>query len=101
MSGVLANQQADPLCSICKAFTNSARKIREDADEFKRMHNAEIATLPAELARLLSGAKETLTGLNPSEDAVGQKKEGNCKMPKGVCFVKSSKAMLEKISGVI
>ncbi|MBI5211742.1 MAG: hypothetical protein HY957_00020 [Nitrospirae bacterium] len=50
------------------------------------------------MSGILSEAKKILTGLKIIEDAVGQKKAGNCKMPEGVCFVKLSKSILEKIS---
>ncbi len=99
ISGVLANQQSDPLCRICKAFANSIRNTREDIEHFEKTHEADMGSLSGELHDLLSKAKKTLSELNPPLDAAGQKKAGNCKMPEGVCFVKSSKAILEKITG--
>jgi len=49
------------------------------------------------LEALLAEVRRTLLVLNPPEDAVGQKKAGNCRMPEGVCFVKYSKALSEKL----
>jgi hypothetical protein len=46
---------------------------------------------------LLRDARTALALLNPPADAVGQKKEGNCKMPEGVCFVKLSKKIIDLI----
>lgn len=94
ISGVLEKQQSDPLCGICKAFANSVRIAREDIGEFERTQEG---TLPGELQGLLFRAKKTLAELNPPVDAIGQKKAGNCKMPEGICFVKTSKAIIEKI----
>ena len=98
ISGVFANQQSDPMCGVCKAFTNSVRNIREDLAEFERQYDADMKSLSLEMSGVLSEAKKILTGLKTIEDAVGQKKAGNCKMPEGVCFVKLSKSILEKIS---
>ncbi|MDI6728598.1 MAG: hypothetical protein QMD44_06695 [Thermodesulfovibrionales bacterium] len=99
ISGVLANQQADPLCGICKAFVNSVRIVREGIEDFELNHAVEMKSLSNEMAGMLSYAKKVLSGLKTIEDAVGQKKAGNCKMPEGVCFVKTSKAIVEKITG--
>ncbi|MCL4457896.1 MAG: hypothetical protein M1147_05515 [Nitrospirae bacterium] len=98
IAGVFANQQSDPMCGICKAFTNSVRNVREDLAEFERQYDADMKSLPPELSDILSESKKILAGLKTIEDAVGQKKAGNCKMPEGVCYVKLSKSILEKIS---
>ncbi len=98
IAGVLANQQHDPLCSICKAFTNSVRDIRERVNEFLHAHAAELQALPEQDSIMLADIKMMLADLHPLPDAVGQKKAGNCKLQQGVCFVKSSKALLENIS---
>lgn len=97
ISGVLSNQQADPLCSICKAFTNTTTAVRGSLEEFEKKHAGEILDIDDELMRILTDSKKSLAELNPPEDAQGQKKAGKCKMPEGVCFIKSSKAILEKI----
>ncbi len=98
ISGVFANQQSDPMCGVCKAFTNSVRNVRENLAEFERQYDADIKSLSPELSAIFSEAKKTLAGVRTMEDAVGQKKAGNCKMPEGVCFVKLSKSIIEKIS---
>ncbi len=98
IAGVLANQQHDPLCSNCKAFTNSVRDIRERVTEFLHAHAADLPALPEQDSIMLADIKMMLADLHPLADAVGQKKAGNCKLPQGVCFVKSSKALIEGIS---
>jgi len=97
ISGVLANQQSDPLCGICKAFVNSVRIVGKDIEDFELNHAVEMKSLSNEMAGMLSHAKKVLAGLKTIEDATGQKKAGNCKMPEGVCFVKTPKAIIEKI----
>lgn len=86
MAGVLATQQRDPLCSICKAFTNTAEKVRE-----------EVKALPEKESIMLADIKMMLTALHPVAEAIGQKKAGNCMLPQGVCFVKSSRVLMDRI----
>jgi hypothetical protein len=96
-AGVLTHQRNDPLCGKCKAFANSTKYLRERLQEFTIARAGGMTDIPAELSALLEEAGKILSELNPPEDAVGQKKAGNCKMPEGVCFVKSSKKLSEKI----
>lgn len=98
VTGVLANQQHDPLCSICKAFTNTVGEVRGGIGVFETSGALAASGMSAEHMSLLDDAKKLLADLHPIPDAVGQKKAGNCKLPQGVCFVKSSKALLESIS---
>lgn len=93
IAGVLANQQHDPLCSICKAFTNSVLQAREEVTAYMMTNAVELTALPEQDSIMLADIKMMLVDLHPVPDAVGQKKAGNCKLPQGVCFVKSSKAL--------
>jgi hypothetical protein len=61
------------------------------------VHVERIHTLPGELLRLLEEARTGLEGIKPPENAVGQKKAGTCRMPEGVCFVKLSKLVWDKL----
>ena len=97
MAGMLANQQHDPLCSICKAFTNTALKVQEELKAYSMTHAADLPTLPEKEAIMLADIKMMLADLHPVADAAGQKKAGNCMLPQGVCFVKSSKGLIERI----
>lgn len=98
ISRVLSGQESDPVCGVCKAFANSVGAVRESLEEFELEHGPDIAEATVDLRLLFSEAKESLSDLNSPVEAVGQKKAGNCAMPAGVCFIKSSKAILEKIS---
>lgn len=93
ISGVLMNQMSDPLCSTCSALANSINSIKEDI----KCVTSDGEKVSDEFKSLVLKAKKTLSDLIPPQNAVGQKKAGNCKMPKGICFVKISKAIIETI----
>ncbi|MDH4232400.1 MAG: hypothetical protein OEW04_10285 [Nitrospirota bacterium] len=97
ISGVLEHQQADPVCSKCKAFANTLARMKEGIAELESVHVERIHTLPGGLMGLLEAARNRLEGIKPPGDAVGQKKAGNCKMPEGVCFIKLSKAVRDRL----
>jgi len=94
MAGVLAQQQQDPFCSICKAFTNSVRAVREGISGLEERMASEVGAMPEEQVQLLTVASRALTGLHPDPEAAGQKKAGNCRLPEGICFIKSSKVLI-------
>lgn len=97
ISHVLQGQQADPLCCKCKAFVNTVLRIEENIAEWESAHAGEIVDLPGDIRLLLTEAREEIAVIKRPEDAEGQKKAGNCAMPEGVCFVKTSKGIREKI----
>jgi len=94
ISGVLENQGNDPLCCKCKAYTNTVSAMKEGIDELKA---DDIASLPPEIIKRFKQAQDRIYSVKTTNNTEGQKKAGNCKMPKGVCFVKSSKALLKEI----
>ncbi len=97
VSGVLVTQQKDPLCRACKAFVNTVKAMRNGLDEFRENPSNRAGLVSEEMLCLIDVAYRSITSITISDDTVGQKKVGNCKMPEGVCFVKSSKAILKKI----
>ncbi len=97
ISGVLAAQQKDPLCGICRAYANTVSAVSESLSALRDEHHGEIAALSPNAARQLEEARGRIAMITAPKDAVGQKKAGNCKMPEGVCFVKSSKAILNQL----
>ncbi len=98
MSGVLMNQQSGPLCSKCKPFVNTVAAMKKDLDEIKSGYAEDSGSMPEEIQVLLQKAESRISSIKVAENAEGQKKAGNCHMPKGVCFVKSSKALLKTIT---
>lgn len=97
IAGVLANQQHDPFCSICKAFTNSAQQVREDVKKFMMTNSAELTDIQEQDAVMLADIKMKLADLHLIYDAVGQKRAGNCLLPQGVCLVKTTKGLSDRI----
>ncbi len=97
ITGILVNQKNDPYCSICKAATNTAARMKEEIAQLEKDCSSVRERLLEATARMLDEAVGRSTTLHFPEDAAGQKKAGNCRLPEGVCFVKNSKALLEKI----
>ena len=97
ISHVLQGQEVDPICCKCKAFVNTVVRTEENIAEWESAHTAEIAGLPGDIRILLTEAREEISTIKRPENAEGQKKAGNCGMPEGVCFVKISKGIKEKI----
>lgn len=91
------NRRNDPFCRMCKAFVNSVNTARENLARFESEQSDALKFLPPELQHLLVNAKNALSGMTLPENAPGQKKAGNCRLPQGVCFVKSSLAILQNL----
>lgn len=91
------NRESDPFCRVCKAFVNSVNNAREDLAGFETEHAAALKDLPPDFQQLLKSAKSVLSSINLPENVPGQKKAGNCKLPQGVCFVKSSLSLLQSL----
>ena len=97
IAGVLASQQHDCFCGQCSAWNNTLSNTREALKRFETEQAAELRSLSPELLSLLTGTRSRLAGLVNAANPAGQKKAGNCKLPEGVCFVKASRALLEKV----
>ena len=97
LAGVFRSQQQDPLCGKCKAFVNSVAAVRAALQQFEADHSPELAGFADDLDRRYAEASSFLESIVLPENAPGQKKAGNCFMPPGVCFVKASVAILDKI----
>jgi len=97
LAGVLANQMRDLFCGQCSAWNNTLNNAREALTQFEAEHAAELRRLSPEAAALLCDTRSRLAGLANAANPAGQKKAGNCKLPEGVCFVKASRSLLEKV----
>jgi len=95
--GILKNQQADPFCRSCNAFIKTLAAVRENLEKFDSQQAGDIKKLPEEFVLLFHGAKGRIAQIRQPENPVSQKKAGNCKLPEGVCFMKTSLTMLQKI----
>lgn len=98
MAGLLEGQERDPLCCICKAFSNTADRMKTEFHKLQSEHATEIGAFSEVPRQMISDTGSRLQNLTISQDTAGQKKSGNCFMPKGVCFIKSSKYVLDTIS---
>jgi hypothetical protein len=94
---VLTNQQRDLFCGQCSAWNNTLTNVREGLKQFETAHAAELRALSPEAQALLAETRSRLAGLVNAANPAGQKKAGNCKLPEGICFVKLSRALLEKV----
>ena len=97
LAGVLTKQQGDLYCGRCSAWNNALNNTREALKQFEAQHAAELQRLSPEEAALLNETRSLLAGLVNTANPAGQKKAGNCKLPEGVCFVKASRSLLEKV----
>jgi hypothetical protein len=97
ISTVLACQASDPLCSACKAYANTVSALRESLATLEMAHADQCNVLPVEMRRMLEEARRGMDAVHPPLNSIGQKKAGNCKMPEGVCFIKSSKSIIDRL----
>jgi hypothetical protein len=97
MVGVLKNREGDSLCNSCNSFFSTLVAVNENLEKFEREHATEIGELPADFSIFYSVAKCGITAIKLPVNPVGQKKLGNCKLPEGVCFLKASLSMLQKM----
>ncbi len=94
---MLMQRQSDPFCRNCSAFSNTIATVRESLINFDCQLTATEKILPAEFSRLYSEARDGIFSIKLPETPSGQKKAGNCKLPQGVCFVKLSYAIFQKL----
>lgn len=97
MSGVLYQQQSDPFCGDCRAFENTATRMKEGLSELQELLAGETESVPPAMRSLAEEARRRLESLRIPTGAEGQKKAGRCRMPEGVCFIKLPKAIRDRI----
>jgi hypothetical protein len=94
--GVFRNQQKDPYCSVCSAFANTLKAAQEGSAAFEASNADAINALGPQFTGMLADTRAGLSALAAPVDPSGQKKAGNCKLPKGVCFIKASFALIQQ-----
>ncbi len=97
LSAVLANREIDPVCRSCSSFLSTLLTVTETIHRFELEHAAEVEKLPDGLSLSFLVARSGISGIRQPDHAVPQKKAGNCKLPEGICFPKSSLSILQKI----
>ncbi len=84
--GLLANQQSDPRCAVCKSRASVYEDVLEEWEELKR--KLQERTVPEPFSRLLTRIEELLSALKMPKDPVPQRKEGKCFFAERKCLVK-------------
>lgn len=97
LSSVLGNRANDPFCRSCNSFLSTLSTVNENMQKFEREHAAEIEKLPDGFSLFFWTARSGINGLKQPDGPVAQKKAGNCKLPEGICFLKSALAFVQKI----
>lgn len=97
LSGVLKNQQRDPLCSKCRAFEKVSETTMDNFIKCESNCRSKEKYLSKELSDLFRHVYDQLASIEHPDNPIGQKKAGNCKLPEGVCFTKAAVALNEKI----
>ena len=97
LSGVLKNQQHDPLCGKCLAFEKVSETTMDNFIKCESDCRSKREHLSKELSDLFRRVYDQLASIQHSDDPIGQKKAGNCKVPEGVCFTKSAVALYENM----
>lgn len=99
-AGLLANQQNDPLCSRCAAFARTAESIVSGFIKFESALAVEKKKFPADFAPLFQDIRDELDLIQQPGEPLRQKKEGNCMLPKGICFTKEIISFLENVNSL-
>jgi hypothetical protein len=97
MLGVFNNQKNDPYCIACSAFANTLKAARENLATLEAEHGEALKALSPEFGRMMAETRTGLSILQGPADPAGQKKAGNCKLPQGICFIKTSFALVQQI----
>lgn len=96
MLGVFQNQQNDPFCRSCNSYATVLSAMKEGISKFETENEGFIKGLDERFSRLFAEAKAGIMAIKAPENPLKQKKEGNCRLPEGVCFLKNSMAILQK-----
>jgi hypothetical protein len=95
--GVLRNRQADIYCGVCSAFANTLKAAREGLATLETGNADGLRSLSPEFSAMMAETRSGLAAIASPANPSGQKKAGNCKLPEGVCFLKASFALVQKI----
>lgn len=94
--GVFKNQQRDPYCSVCSAFSNTLKAAQENIAKLESANADALASLAPYFNGMLAETRAGLSAVPAPAEPTGQKKAGNCGLPQGVCFIKASFALIQQ-----
>lgn len=95
--GVFRSRQADPFCAVCSAFANTLKAAGESFAALEQGNADALRMLSPEFSAMMAETRSGLAAITSPADPSGQKKAGNCRLPEGVCFIKASRALVQKI----
>ncbi|MCS7149230.1 MAG: hypothetical protein N2Z40_01765 [Caldimicrobium sp.] len=96
MAGVLAHQERDYRCSVCKSRKEVFEELIEEFEDFK-MGIGNIEEMPEILRSLINKTIETLESLKLPERPIPQRKEGACHFPDKECLIKECMDIFEDL----
>lgn len=95
--GILQQQAADPFCRGCNAYKNTRAAVRDGLAAFRSQQADALRQIPPDFGRMFDEAVKGLEAIAAPGETTGQKKAGNCKLPEGHCFLKTSLAFFQRI----
>ena len=97
VAGVLRGQTEDPFCRSCNSYATILGALKDAiATSESRMSSAQSGP-DADASGLLARTRAAVAALRAPSTPLKQKQAGNCKLPEGVCFVKHSFSLLQKV----
>jgi hypothetical protein len=97
LSGVLKNQQNDPLCGKCLAFEKVSNTTMDNFLKCESDCRSKREYFSEELPDLFRRVYDQLAAIQHPDELIGQKKAGKCKLPEGVCFTMAAVSLYEKM----
>lgn len=94
--GVFLYRRSDPFCAGCSGYASVLAATKEELERFERESKDSLPTAGPDLLRFFTGTRDGIAALHPSDYPQKQKKAGNCRLPEGACFLKSSLALIRK-----
>ena len=97
VTGVLNHQSTDPFCRSCSSYAAILTALRDEIAAFASQMSSASSGMKGESSGLLDRTKTAVTALKAPASPVKQKQAGNCRLPEGVCLVKHSFSLLQKV----
>lgn len=97
---ILSYLQDEPFCRKCNSFVEVFESVQDKFIEIEKTVNKN-RDMPQEIRKLLKDIYVFLANLKIPDNPIKQKKLGNCNLPRGVCFAKSSLEFYERLGEII
>lgn len=97
---ILSYLQDEPFCKKCNSFVEVFESVQDKFIEIEKTVNKN-REIPQEIRKLLKGIYSFLANLKIPDNPIRQKKSGNCNLPQGICFAKSSLEFYKRLGEII